>query len=144
MDYEVNFPKSFAVRSLKIYQLVKETIKPFQYDVTLLLNCFLGSLSIVIPNNPVHNHHFLKNKDFTCFDYVSKIEVGENKSFPSFLYQLRNAMAHKTSCNLFTHSNKENLIEQITFVSREMTITLSVTEIEILFEWVCSNVKDSE
>lgn len=143
MDYSILLARDYSRRTLENYEKCKHIV---DNEVTFLLNCILGILTVTVPSNPYREMCYVSESiTFDDFkEYNIKDTILENKTnrdrMISYLYCIRNSSAHRYDYN-FKRILCDNEIYAIEFVSNCMTIRLTLDKLEKLMKWTVRNIK---
>lgn len=143
MDYSIRLAKDYSKRTLENYVKCKKKI---DNEVTFLLNCLLGILTVTMPGHPYKDTCYISKelnlKEFLEFDLKKTVLENKNKDYRmlSYLYSIRNSSVHRYDKN-FERILCEDKIYAIEFISGTMTIRLTIEQIEKLMIWIVENVR---
>lgn len=142
MDYGVRLAKDYSRKTLENYEKCKNIV---DNEVTFLLNCLLGILTVTVPSNPNTDICYLSKRiyfdDFKEFNIKNTVIKNRNKDnrLVFYLYSIRNSSTHRYEEN-FKRILDDDVIKEIIFISGAMTIKLTIDQIEKLMKWVVENV----
>lgn len=143
LDYDVFLARDYSKRTLENYEKCKDIV---DNEVTFLLNCILGILTVTIPSNPYRDMCYISEKltydDFKEYDIKNTIIENRthNEKMISYLYCIRNSSAHRYDYN-FKRILSDNDICAIEFISSVMIIRLTLEQLDKLIRWLGKNIK---
>lgn len=143
----------FISRTQKIIEQYDKINIPTKYEVTLLLNCFVGLLILPqqmwfndLPNNPI------SEKEWGISDkHIGIIKQGEDKTVANIVRHLRNSVAHYS---FIAFNNQSEEISRIKFEDydannlRVFQATIPIRNIRIFLnnfsDFMSKKIKDSK
>lgn len=139
------YPSKFTKRSIQNYQQMKKNAK---YKSTNLYSIFLSVLDIVVPDNPLMGHYYLKKymkleemKEFGLRETIVKSSV-KIDFIEEYLYILRSAKNHAIDGENLGENALDSRIDYFYFENGGFMLKLDMLQMEKLLLWIGRNVTE--